>query len=145
MLGNLARWLRILGYDVIYSPTMEDWAIMRLAEEERRVIATRDASLYRRAVRKGLEAVLIEDLDVAGMLRTLSRRLGIRTKFDENDTRCPSCNGVLRRVDSLVEVSGKVGERILKSYRVFWICGSCGKVYWKGRHWRTIEKTLAGL
>jgi Uncharacterized conserved protein len=34
MLGNLARWLRILGYDTIYSPTMEDWAILRIAERD---------------------------------------------------------------------------------------------------------------
>ncbi len=145
MLGNLARWLRILGYDTIYSPTMEDWAILRIAEKEKRIIVTRDTGLYRRAVRKGLNAVLVSDTEVRDMLKTLSTRCGIRTSFDENDTRCPTCNGVLRKTDSLVEVSGKVDSHILSSYKIYWICSYCGKVYWKGKHWGNIEKILSPL
>lgn len=143
MLGNLARWLRILGYDTLYSPTIEDWAILRIAEKEKRIIVTRDIGLYRRAVRKGLLAVLVSDTEIRSMLEMLSTRCGIKIRFDENDTRCPICNGVLRKTDSLVEVSGKVDPQILSSYKTYWVCNSCGKVYWKGKHWKNIEKILS--
>lgn len=145
MLGNLARWLRILGYDTVYSPTMEDWAILRIAEREKRVLVTRDVGLYRRAIKKGLEAVLIDTVKIEEMLRILARRYRLRTTFDENDTRCPKCNNVLKKTNSPLEVSGKVDENVVISYRVFWVCSSCGKVYWKGRHWRTIEEILASI
>jgi len=143
MLGNLARWLRILGYDTLYNPTMEDWAIMRIAEKEKRVIITRDVGLYRRAVKKGLEAVLVNDTEISDMIKTLATKCRIRTHFDENDTRCPVCNGILRKTDSLVEVSGKVDPHIISSYKTYWVCSSCGKVYWKGKHWKNIEKVLS--
>jgi Uncharacterized conserved protein len=145
MLGNLARWLRILGYDTIYSPTMEDWAILRIAERDRRVIVTRDVGLYRRAIKRGLEAMLIDSIKVDEMLRALVKRYGLRTSFDENDTRCPKCNNVLRKTTSLIEVSSKVDKEVALSYKVFWICSSCGKIYWKGRHWRTIEEILSSI
>jgi uncharacterized protein with PIN domain len=145
MLGNLARWLRILGYDTIYSPEMEDWAILKIAERDKRILITRDVGLYRRAIKRGLEAVLIDTLKIEEMLRTLITRYNLRREFDENDTRCPKCNNILRRTTSLIEVSSKVEKPIALSYRVFWICSSCGKVYWKGKHWKTIEKILSSI
>lgn len=145
MLGNLARWLRILGYDAIYSPKMEDWAILKTAEEEGRIILTRDVGLYRRAIKKGLEAFLIDSSKIEEMLRELARRYNIRTEFNENDTRCPICNTPLRKTSSLTEVSGKVDKKILLSYRSFWVCPSCGKIYWKGKHWKTIENILSSI
>src|SRR5215470_9347564 len=45
MVGKLARWLRVLGFDVIYSNDLEDDEIRRLAESENRVILTRDTGL----------------------------------------------------------------------------------------------------
>jgi len=145
MLGNLARWLRILGYDTFYSTTMEDWAILRIAEKEKRILVTRDVGLYRRAIKKGLEAVLIDTTKVEEMLRILARKYMLRTSFDENDTRCPKCNNVLRKTDSPIEVGGRVDSDIAISYKVFWICSSCGKVYWKGRHWKSIEEILSNV
>lgn len=145
MLGNLARWLRILGYDTLYSPNMEDWAILRIAEKEKRIIVTRDVGLYRRAVKKGLQAVLVDDTEIMSMIKALSTGCGIKTRFDENDTRCPACNGFLRKTDSLVEVSGKVDPHILSSYNIYWICSSCGKIYWRGKHWKNIEKILSHI
>lgn len=143
MLGNLARWLRILGYDTIYSPTMEDWIIIRIAEKEGRIIVTRDVGLYKRAAKKDLEAILVSDTEIRRILKTLATKYGIRMSFDENDTRCPVCNGILRKTNSLVEVSGKVDPQIISSYKIYWVCNSCGKVYWKGKHWRNIEKMLS--
>jgi uncharacterized protein with PIN domain len=145
MLGNLARWLRILGYDTIYSPTIEDWAILKIAENERRIILTRDVGLYRRAIKKGLEAFLIDTPKIEEMLRELARRYSILIEFNENDTRCPICNTLLRKASSLTEVSGKVDKKILVSYRSFWVCPSCDKIYWKGKHWKTIENILSSI
>ena len=35
MLGKLARWLRMLGHDVIYSVVFNDFEILELAKKER--------------------------------------------------------------------------------------------------------------
>jgi hypothetical protein len=45
MLGTLAKWLRILGYDTHYDPTLDDHQLVRLARAEDRVLLTRDHEL----------------------------------------------------------------------------------------------------
>jgi len=40
MVGKLARWLRVLGFDVVYSNVLDDDEIIRLAKSESRVILT---------------------------------------------------------------------------------------------------------
>mgnify|MGYP000633816415 CR=1 FL=1 len=142
MLGHVARWLRLLGYDTLYSRSYEDWKILKVAEEEDRIVVTRDLGLFRRARKKGLRAMYVEEPAVEKVLALLSSKYGIRLHFDKNDTRCPVCNGVLRYTTSLVEVAGKVNEAIAVRYKEFWICTKCGKVYWQGRHWRNINQIL---
>ena len=142
MLGNLARWLRILGYDTLYSNRYKDYKILEIAANDHRVIVTRDRGLFISAKKRDLEAVLIESEEIEDMLRILRKRYGIRLEIDPDDTRCPICNYPLKRTTSLIEVSGKVSSEILSRYREFWICYKCGKVYWRGSHWSNIEKTL---
>ncbi len=142
MLGHVARWLRLLGYDTLYFRSMEDWKLLRIAEEDARILLTRDLGLFRRARRRGIQALFIEDPAIEKVLALLSIKYGIRLEFDKNDTRCPVCNGVLRYTTSLIDVAGKVDERIATTYKEFWICTSCGKVYWQGSHWKSINKIL---
>ncbi|MEM4516988.1 MAG: Mut7-C RNAse domain-containing protein, partial [Desulfurococcaceae archaeon] len=55
MLGTVARWLRILGYDTVYDKSAEDWQIIRRAELEKRIIVTRDRGLHIKAIKSGLK------------------------------------------------------------------------------------------
>ena len=48
MVGRLARWLRVLGFDVVYSSQYDDDEIIRLANAEGRIILTRDTRLAAR-------------------------------------------------------------------------------------------------
>ena len=42
MLGRLAKWLRILGYDVIYGQHLSGHGLIRAARADGRLILTRD-------------------------------------------------------------------------------------------------------
>ncbi|RLE67896.1 MAG: hypothetical protein DRJ45_08755, partial [Thermoprotei archaeon] len=58
MLGTLAKWLRILGYDVYFANNLEDDEdILKRAEEEERVIITRDKYLVMRAKRRRIKVI----------------------------------------------------------------------------------------
>lgn len=142
MLGHVVRWLRILGYDIVYHRVVDDWKLIVKAKEEGRILLTRDRGLANRAKKQGIRAVFIEEPDIVRVLVTLSLRYGIRLEFDKNDTRCPQCNTPLKYTTSVIEVSHKVDKNILLKYREFWLCPSCGKVYWQGNHWRTIKDIL---
>jgi uncharacterized protein with PIN domain len=39
-------------------------------------------------------------------------------------------------------VRDRVPEESLKAFDVFWVCGSCGGVYWRGSHWDQIVSTI---
>ena len=45
MLGSMAKWLRILGYDTKYVKNMKDEEIAKIAREEERILLTRDKKL----------------------------------------------------------------------------------------------------
>ncbi|BEP17130.1 hypothetical protein PYJP_04820 [Pyrofollis japonicus] len=140
MLGSLARWLRMLGYDTLYAKNWHDSRILEEAEKSGRILVTRDRGLYRRALRRGIEAVLVYE-NVVESLAKLHRVYGIRLEIDPNKSRCPLCNAPLRRV-SKEEVRGRVPPRVFEAYEEFWVCTGCGQVYWRGGHWRGINEIL---
>jgi uncharacterized protein with PIN domain len=45
MLGRLARWLRVLGVDTLYEPTLSDPELVSRAELDGRIVLTRDRAL----------------------------------------------------------------------------------------------------
>lgn len=141
MLGNLARWLRILGYDTLYSSSFEDWRLLRIAGEEERILLTRDESLFRRAKTRGLSAVLITSDDIAEMLAYVAAKTGIELSFNPSRTRCPECNTLLMKI-SRAEALSLLENNVATKYEDFWRCGRCGKIYWQGNHWKTISSIL---
>lgn len=140
MLGSLARWLRMLGYDTFYAKNWHDSRILEEAEKSGRILVTRDRGLYRRALRRGIEAVLVYE-NVVESLAKLHRVYGIRLEIDPDKSRCPLCNAPLRRA-SKEEVKGRVPPRVFEAYDEFWVCTGCGQVYWRGGHWRGINEIL---
>ncbi|MEM1683219.1 MAG: Mut7-C RNAse domain-containing protein [Ignisphaera sp.] len=142
MLGHIARWLRLLGYDTLYYRAISDWRLMKIAKEEDRILLTRDLGLYRRARKNGVRTLFIEEPSLEKVLAILSIKYSIRLDFDKNDTRCPSCNNQLKYTTSLIEVSHKIDKNIALKYNEFWVCNSCGKIYWQGNHWKTITELL---
>ena len=59
MLGTLARWMRTLGYDVLYDSDIDDAVLLLKAAQDGRVVLTRDTLLMKRRMAKG-RAVFIE-------------------------------------------------------------------------------------
>lgn len=142
MLGNVARWLRILGYDTLYSRKYKDWEILRLAEKEDRIIITRDTGLHRKALNNGFKSIYLSMDDMAERLAYIALIAGIKLYVDLERSRCPICNGELRKV-SKEQVKDKVPPRVYRVYEDFWLCSRCGKVYWIGSHWIKIEEILS--
>ncbi len=142
MLGKVARMLRILGYSTFYDPDVPDDELLEVACEHSATLVTRDRVLYMRALRRGVRAVFVSDPDVVEALRTLHSVEGIRLAVDLDRTRCPLCNHRLRRA-SPGEVEGRVPPPVLRGHSTFLVCDSCGKVYWPGRHLKSIRATLA--
>ncbi|AEC52294.1 hypothetical protein PNA2_1380 [Pyrococcus sp. NA2] len=138
MLGRLARWLRLYGYDTVYGINDDD-EILNIARKENRVILSRDLELVRRARKLGIEAIFIKSNSLE---EQVSQLMHLGVSFDElfpENARCPKCNGRIIRVDK-EHVKGKVPEAVYNAYEEFYVCTNCGQIYWPGRQWREMLK-----
>lgn len=130
MLGSLARWLRIMGYDTVYDKSLDDPGIANLARAESRFILTRDREL---AKEPGALMIEADDLDL--QLKAIAEKYGL--KFHDDLIRCSACNGDLADLDK-AQAKESVPEGAFENNDKFWKCSKCGKVYWKGTHWHGI-------
>lgn len=140
MLGRLARWLRIAGYDTLYYRDMDDGVLIEKSLESSRVLLSRDRELIMRAKKKGVDAVLLNDEPVDNHLELLKNTLNLN--LSSLFSRCPTCNGELFQI-SKENIVDRVPETSLEAFNEFWECNSCRNVYWKGSHWKNIHETLA--
>jgi uncharacterized protein with PIN domain/sulfur carrier protein ThiS len=120
-LGALAKRLRLLGFDTLCADGTDDAEISRRA-------AVEPHGCYVRQRRPSDQlAYVLERLQLRNAARPF--------------TRCVECNGILHAAP-LSEVTGRVPEGVAKSFRRFQICGGCERVYWRGSHYRALEKTV---
>ena len=142
MLGKLARWLRLLGFDTAYCSDIDDARLIRLAREEDRVLLTRDTRLcMTRPVARGeISAVLFSGDDLYDQLMQLLAELDLE-QFKAAGRMCPKCNAPTREA-SAQEARGRVPSYVLKIHRDFTFCARCGSFYWKGSHWKAIKRNV---
>ena len=144
MLGGLSKWLRLLGFDVLYPEDIEDEKIDELARRENRILLTRDRNFSRRAKSSVL---LLYSLDTEEQLKEVDGCYEILKTSEENGslfTRCSVCN--YRLVDaSKDEVKGNVPPGVYEHQEVYWFCPGCGRYYWPGTHYGEILKKIETL
>ncbi len=141
MLGSLARWLRLLGYDTTYDRAATDEHLLQLAKSQHRVLLTRDRAVARR----GPSAFYVSSHDLDGQLEEVFGGLGIEFPTELPVERCSMCNAPLT-LSSVEEAQGAgVPARVLQSHREFWRCPACARVYWRGTHVNSMEVRLAAL
>lgn len=144
MVGRLARWLRLIGYDVVYSRDLTDNELIRRAVAEARILLTSDVELYRRAVADGADSFLVKGRTEAERLARIAKRFRIDLNIDTTTSRCPTCNATIRPVKK-EQVKEKVPPSTYEVFNEFWECTNkdCGKIYWQGSHWKKIGEHLS--
>ncbi len=138
-LGRLAAYLRLLGFDTLHRKDYDDPTLAEISVSERRILLTRDRRLLmRRQITHGY------------YVRTTQPReqlLEVLTRFDllkaqRPFTRCLHCNGMIAAVPK-AGILPRLQPRTRAAYNEFWQCRSCGKVYWKGMHYRRLCELIA--
>ncbi len=141
MLGRLARMLRLLGYDVVYSPEITTAQLREIAQGDDRVVLTRGRAENRFP---GVDKVLrVKSESAPEQLREVVQQFGLDTQAGLC-TRCTLCNGAIDRVEKAL-VQSLVEPKIFHLYQEFFRCAGCGHLYWRGSHVERILKNLAKL
>ncbi len=147
MLGRLAKWLRILGFDVIYSNSATDEDLLETCESDGRTLLTRDTELARRA-EKDIEVVFVAGDHIKEQFASIRYKLPITFEPPAIFSRCIVCNTPLKAA-MRDEVEGLVPAFVFNTNKTFKICPGCRKVYWKGSHvqhaLRTVLASFSGF
>jgi uncharacterized protein with PIN domain len=139
MLGRLARWLRLLGFDTLYYHDINDARIIRIAKEQGRFILTRDTRLIKI---KGIrDYLLIRANDSFQQLLEVIRALNLKDFYLLS--KCVSCNGQLSRLPDKTEIKDTVPDFVFLNFHSFLKCRGCGKIYWEGTHPKLFREKLA--
>jgi len=151
MLGNLARWLRIFGHDVLFANDFEgqsgggpsDTELLQMATEENRILVTRDKQFASRLP----GAIFVWGTELLDALRAVQDALGLVLHFDQDLARCTQCNTPLQRVENKDTVKDAVPAKTYERYDEFWACPNpaCGKIFWQGSHFEDIHAIEAQL
>ncbi len=127
MLGKLAKYLRMLGFDTVYVKQpgqIEEYA----TQEDPPYFLTRRSKEvpYSRTVRLRSEHVREQLQELRQM---------IKGSFDPEKAlaRCITCNLPLTPVRK-EDIEHLVPEFVFHSYTVFMACSGCRRVYWAGTH-----------
>ncbi len=139
MLGRLATWLRLLGYDTSYIPHVDDPTLARIARAEDRVLLTRDVELTRR---RGLRHLLIESEKVEAQLHQVFRAFDLSAR--EAFSRCAECNVPLEAIGK-ESVQLLVPPYVFQTHDRFQRCARCGRIYWRGTHWAHMVAQIEDL
>ncbi len=140
MLGRLARWLRLLGFDCAWERDIPDEALVRRAVLEGRVVLSRDRALA--------EEWRVSDLHLVGSEKVREQLVEVLERFGLAPhvallSRCSECN--VRLVPAAPEDVLRVPPRVLERHAVFSTCPACRRVYWEGTHSERIRRFVAEL
>ena len=137
MLGKLARYLRIIGYDTVYQKSYSDQRLSELVGEGRLLLTRSNARFS-----KYPDSIFIDRDLVRDQLETVDGRIGLNRDQSKWFTRCIMCNAMLSEVDREV-ARAHVPDFVLFSYpEKVRFCPSCKRFYWPGTH---RERMLARL
>ncbi|MFW6095369.1 MAG: Mut7-C RNAse domain-containing protein [Bacteroidota bacterium] len=140
-LGKLARYLRLLGFDTLYSNDYEDDKIIDIASKENRIILTRDKVILRN--NKVTHGYYIRSDEPKEQLREVIKRFDLSENLNIF-SRCMDCNGKITSIRKKDIQSGLM-EGTKKYYTEFFQCKECNKIYWKGSHFQDMMQFIESI
>jgi uncharacterized protein with PIN domain len=140
-LGKLASMLRMLGFDTAYQNNATNAEIITTSINEKRIILTRDQDLLKnKTVTHGY---WVRATDPKQQIQEIIHRFDLRSQF-KPFKRCMVCNGIIKHVDKN-DIKNQVPEKTKRYFEQFYRCSNCGKIYWKGSHYKKMEKVINDL
>ncbi|TSA25577.1 MAG: twitching motility protein PilT [Bacteroidetes bacterium] len=140
-LGKLARYLRMLGFDSLFSPDYGDKDLVGISLSENRAVLTRDRQLL---MKKELtRGYWIRSDHIVEQVTEVIHRFDLK-RLVHKFSRCTLCN------EELIEVDREVAEQRYPDHHfvpemTFFQCLSCRHIYWQGSHCDRFYRMLSRI
>jgi uncharacterized protein len=138
MLGRLATWLRLIGYDTATVFDLPDSAVVRRAAKEGRVLLTQDGAL---AAARSVTVLRVEAREVRAQLGQVIEAFALAPDPARFFTRCARCNVEVEPVAEAA-VADRLPPAVRHRGHALARCPGCDRLYWRGGH---VERILAAL
>jgi hypothetical protein len=137
-LGKLARLLRLLGFDTLYQNDFTDKFIAETAENQDRIVLTRDVGLLKNKIIKW--GYWLRSQDPFLQLQEVIQRFRLKKRMHPF-SRCLACNGIIKPVNKN-EILYLLPPNTRNFFDEFYQCQSCKRIYWKGSHYQRMLTTI---
>ena len=129
-LGNIARLMRMLGFDTYFDPNLSNRAIIEISNKEYRTIITTSRKILKfRDARFGL---LLRPDGAERQIKNILFRLEIKDEI-KPFSRCIRCNGILIHVQK-EDIADRIPPKTESFCNAYSHCEYCDKIYWEGTH-----------
>lgn len=137
-LGRLARYLRTLGFDTLYSNDYDDAALATISATDARILLTRDKGLLKRSqVSRGYWLRHTDPRQqIAEVVTALQLSASARPFI-----RCIRCNSLLEPVSELA-VRQQLPVGLRGRYAEVSRCSGCAQLYWPGSHFDRLRALI---
>ena len=129
MLGRLAKWLRVLGYDTLYQPFYKLGVMGTSIREGRKLL-----SRHRSTVDRYPNSMLIHSDHVKDQLDEMKRAGTIISERSRWFTRCLLCNVPLEKAEGTLARDNVPEYVFYQSASGIRFCPSCHRYFWPGSH-----------
>ncbi len=145
MLGNVAKKLRLLGYDSKYYSDIEDSELIKKAKNENRIIISKDSDLIKRSQKDNVLSIHVTTENEVEQFLKIIGDAGLPLDEITGDTaRCTKCNSTTSRINK-TEIGSKLPQRVLEFNDVFWKCDRCDQLYWEGTHIENLKDFVSKI
>lgn len=144
--GNMAKWLRMAGFDASLFTGSDDAAMIAAALAENCILLTRDRRIMKRGmIAYGrIQAILIE----SDRFREQKRQVMDALKLDKSRFRpftiCLECNTRLEERDKEA-IKDRLPPYVYVTQNHFAECPACRRLYWQGTHWQAMNREIEGI
>jgi uncharacterized protein with PIN domain len=138
MLGKLAKWLKILGFDALFFSRIEDDELLAIAGREGRILLTKDTGLIQKA--KHAETLFLESEEWQEQVPQVLEHFELWEKVNPH-TRCIDCNMKLKNLPKK-NAKNLVSSFVFEHADAFALCPNCGRVFWRGTHFKDMEAQI---
>jgi uncharacterized protein with PIN domain len=137
-LGNIVRYMRALGLDVYFQPSLSPREIIEISKDETRIILTKSRKLLK--FKDVTHGIFIRPGTAVEQIKRIINYMDIKGRT-KPFSRCLRCNNLLESI-----AKDRVADWIPEKTKVFCdqygYCKSCDKIYWNGTHYLKMKRVI---
>ena len=137
-LGDIVKYMRALGLDVYYDPSLFERDIIEISKKENRIILTKSRKLLK--FKDVTHGIFIYPGATQEQIKRIIEFLDIRDSV-KPFSRCLCCNSLLDHVPK-EEILDRIPPKTRTFCNEYTHCESCDKIYWKGTHFIKMKKVI---